>query len=238
MDRILQLDGIVFRGNLSGSISGRDAFRGLSAMAATALDQFKAELAKRKDDIRGAAVGTVRGTGPGVSFGALVAALERDEPRVMHAPFENTASISGAVWESAGLINSDDRSALLKLRFEKGTDELPLHAHLASDRVIFVLGGRGFFHVSPEPIEAGSTRSVQSIAVRPRDALVFTRGVVHTFSAPTEPLELLSFHEPFIPLDEPDQYTVAEGTDLKELLRKQGPPMIACVPAWTLLVGS
>ncbi len=238
MNRVLQLDDIVVGGDLSGSVSGQVGFRGLAAMAATALDRFKAELAKRDGDARGAAVGAVRGTGPGVSFGALVAALEREEPRVMQAPFENTASISGAVWESASLIGPDDRSALLKLRFEKGTDELPLHAHLASDRVIFVLGGRGFFHVSPEPIEAGSDRSIQSIAVRPRDALVFTRGVVHTFSTPTEPLELLSFHEPFIPLDDPDQYTVAAGTDLKELLRRQGPPMIACVPAWTLLVGN
>lgn len=185
----------------------------------------------------GAAVGVVRGTGPGVSFRAAVAAMERNEPRKLQAPFENTDSISGAVWKACDILGPENDTALLKLRFEKGTDKLPLHAHLHSDRVIFVLSGRGFYHASSEPMESFTGREIQSIAVRERDALVFTRGVIHTFTAPTESLVLLSFHSPFIPLDQPDQYAVPDCTPTRHAFSTTG-ATIGCVPAWTLLVGS
>ncbi len=237
MRGVIKLDGIDVPGYHGGPISGRDAFRGLTAMASMALSRFKAELARRGGDGRGAAVGCIRGTGPGVSFGALVNALERDEPRDLQGPFENTDTISGAVWRASDLLGPEQDTALLKLRFEKGTANLPLHAHLHSDRVIFVLSGRGFYHASSEPMGSFTGRNLQSIAVRERDALVFTRGVVHTFTAPTEPLVLLSFHAPFIPLDQPDQYAVPMQQH-KCLSETRSPDaIIGCVPAWTLLVG-
>ncbi|MCA9304949.1 MAG: cupin domain-containing protein [Phycisphaerales bacterium] len=238
MRRVLQLDGIEVPGYHGGPINGREAFLKLTTMASTALSRFKAELARRRGDGRGAAVGCIRGTGLGVSFGALVDALERDEPRDLQGPFESTDSISGAVWMASDLLGPVHDTALLKLRFEKGTDKLPLHAHLHSDRVIFVLSGRGFYHASSEPMESFTGCDVQSIAVRERDALVFTRGVIHTFTAPTEPLVLLSFHAPFIPLDQPDQYTVP--VDVVRFVSDGHSPngLVGCVPAWTLLVGS
>lgn len=237
MRGVIKLDGIEIPDYHGGPINGRDAFQGLTTMAATALSRFKAELARRGGDGRGAAVGCVRGTGPRVSFGALVDALERDEPRELRGPFENTDSISGAVWKASDMLGSEYETALLKLRFDKGTDNLPLHAHLHSDRVIFVLSGRGFYHASSEPMGSFTGRDVQSIAVRERDALVFTRGVVHTFTAPTKPLVLLSFHAPFIPLDQPDQYTVTMQQHTCFSETRSPDAIIGCVPAWTLLVG-
>lgn len=46
--------------------------------------------------------------------------------------------------------------------------------------------------------------------MRDRDALMFRRGLVHTFSTAEDPLVLLSYHRPFVPLDEPGQYTPAD----------------------------
>lgn len=237
MKRVMQLDDIVVPGYHGGPISGREAFQGLCAMASTALDRFNSELAKRGGDGRGAAVGAVRGTGVGVSFGALVDALERDDPRKLQGPFENTDSISGAVWKACDLLGPEHDTALLKLRFEKGTDKLPLHAHLHSDRVIFVLSGRGFYHASSEPMESFTGRDVQSIAVRERDALVFTRGVIHTFTAPTQLLVLLSFHAPFVPLDQPDQYTVPASELHSHVRNNELKAAIVSMPHWALIVG-
>lgn len=237
MSGVCQLGEIHVPGYHGGPISGREAFRGLIGMSTDVLSRFTNQLRHLGGD-KGAAIGTIRGTGPGVSFSALVDALQRDEPRDLRGPFENTDSISGAVWRSVDLLGPGCDTALLKLRFEKGTDALPLHAHVHSDRVIVVLEGRGFFHVMPTTIEKSQAHRVRSIAVRTRDILVFTRGVIHTFTAPSEPLVLLSYHSPFIPLDEPDQYTIAEGRESQDWTRELEPPTIACVPAWTLLTGN
>lgn len=115
------------------------------------------------------------------------------------------------MWRAFDLLGPGHDDALLKLRFERGTDTLPLHTHLHSDRVIIVLDGRGFFYAADDPKCAHSDDRLRSIAVRKHDAVVFTRGVVHTFTAPVEPLTLLSYHAPFIPLEDIAQYTVADG---------------------------
>jgi mannose-6-phosphate isomerase-like protein (cupin superfamily) len=88
------------------------------------------------------------------------------------------------------------------------------HAHECSDRVLFVISGKGVFHVSDEPVEpvepveAFRGEDVQSIPVARRDVVAFRRGVVHTFSTLAEPMVLLSFHRPFVPLDDPRQFTL------------------------------
>ncbi|MEQ9617059.1 MAG: cupin domain-containing protein [Phycisphaerales bacterium] len=177
----------------------------------------------------------IRGTGPGVSFGRLVSALELLNPIRLDRPFEGTDSIAGGVWDPAEILGLDTNSAVVKLQFDKGTDRLPLHVHEHTDRVIFVVEGRGFFHVSRQCLDSFDGTEVRSVPIRSRDVLAFTRGVVHTFSCPDEPLVLLSCHFPFVPLDAPDQYTIPRHRICPADL-VHGESRIACDPSWNSLL--
>jgi hypothetical protein len=44
------------------------------------------------------------------------------------------------------------------------------------------------------------------------DAVLFTRGVVHTFTAPLDDLTLLSYHAPFFEFDDTRQFTIPRQT--------------------------
>ncbi len=81
-----------------------------------------------------------------------------------------------------------------------------MHSHSDSDRVIVVVDGAGVFYVSPDPVEEFSGADIRSTSVRVGDVLAFSRGVVHTFNTESTALVLLSYHFPFIPLDDPRQY--------------------------------
>ncbi len=134
--------------------------------------------------------------------------LREDYPIELQAPFEGVASISGAVWKGSELYGSNRDDAVLKLRFDAGTRDLPMHSHEDSDRVIVVLDGAGVFYVSPEPVGEFSGADIRSTSIRVGDVLAFSRGVVHTFNTDSTALILLSYHSPFIPLDDPRQYTL------------------------------
>jgi len=218
-----------------GRPAGTRALEGLTRLATTALTALSARLAA-DGRLRGAALSRIRGTGPGVSFGRIVADLERDHPVALGGPFENSDAVSGAIWDCRHLLGPAYSSALLKLRFAHGALDLPLHVHERSDRFIIVLEGRGYFHVSDAPADRFTGASVRTVPVRSRDALMFTRGVVHTFSAPDEPLVLLSFHSPFIPLEDSDQYRVpGDPVTPRKILAEATPARVSCDPAWNVL---
>lgn len=214
---------------------GTRALEGLCRMASKGLRQFHGAL-KRDGLTGGAAISRVRGTGPGASFGALVGDLERTHPLALVSPFEGCKDVAGAVWECRRLLRAQHSAALLKLRFSAGAVDLPLHTHQRSDRFVFVLEGRGCFHVCTEPVESYSDGAVWNVPVRPRDAIVFTQGILHTFSAPDEPLTLLSFHEPFVGLESSEQYSVpARVTTPRRLFAAAPQGRVGCDAAWTLL---
>ena len=50
----------------------------------------------------------------------------------------------------------------------------------------------------------------QGFAFEVGDAVLFSRGVVHTFTAPLGDLTLLSYHAPFFEFDDTRQSTIAE----------------------------
>jgi len=154
-----------------------------------------------------AAVARLRGTGPGVSFQKAVDVLESAYPVELQYPFENNARVGGAIWPGT-LIESSRTHALMKLRWEAGANDLPMHTHEHSDRFIIVLRGRGFFHVGDGTADQFTGSPVRTIAARERDVFVFSRGTMHTFSTFGDSMELLSCHLPFIPLDDPRQYTL------------------------------
>lgn len=131
-----------------------------------------------------------------------------DYPLELHSPFEGTDTVAGAVWRGDSLYGHERDDALMKLRFDAGSYELPLHVHEHSDRVIVVLKGGGFFHYTEASPTIFAGEDVRSIPVEPGQVLVITRGLLHTFSSPAQPLFLLSYHAPFIPLDDPRQFTI------------------------------
>lgn len=110
---------------------------------------------------------------------------------------------SGAWHPSDG---KDD--GLVHLRFAAGTEDLPLHVHEFSDRLLVVTSGLGLFHY----LDARESRELRSVAVSAGDAVLFTRGIVHTFTAPLGDLTLLSYHAPFFMFDDTRQFTIPRQT--------------------------
>lgn len=182
--------------------------------------------------------GRIRGTGPAVSFGGLVVEAERAHPLNLHSPFEGEDCVSGAVWDAKALVDDRSTDGIVKLRFEAGATTLPMHTHEGSARFIIVLEGRGFYHASDEPLDRFTGKQVRTIAVRERDAVLFTGGVVHTFSAFDSPLVLLSYHSPFIPLDDPRQYTLPEVRWTAKQGLRRGDARVIMDDAWSVLASA
>lgn len=149
--------------------------------------------------------------GPGDDLGldaALLEEIDCDYPLTLVSPFEETASIAGGLWSGRELFGPEFNDGLAKLRFHASTLDLPLHVHEHSDRVIAVVAGSGRFWWTEQPFRKFDGADVRFVAVRPGDALVFTRNLLHTFSAPDDDLLLLSYHSPEIPFDDPRQYSL------------------------------
>lgn len=129
-------------------------------------------------------------------------ALIWNYPLELKSPFEQVESISGGIWRASEICGGDD--ALLKLTFQPGTTDLPLHSHDFSDRVVFVAEGSGTFEFVNESLGSDLT----TLEVGYGDALIFAKGTVHSFRTATSNLTLISYHSPFIDLDSPRQYSV------------------------------
>jgi len=215
----------------SGSISGERALEALIQQA----EAYVAWLHAHPAPAPRAIIGRVRGTGPGVSFGSVIEAIRATFAVEMESPFEGSDHIAGGVLlpETAGLHGRND--GVLFLRFEAHTRDLPMHTHEQSDRMIYVLDGRGFFHVSPSGLAGFEGQDVRHVPVRSRDVLLFGRGTMHTFSTGSEPLLLLSYHAPFIPLGDPRQYTVPRRVILPGETADPTRSRITCAPAWSRL---
>ncbi len=138
----------------------------------------------------------------------LVQDIASRYPIELVSPFEDTASIAGGLWSGFEVFGPSCSEALAKLRFDAGTLDLPMHAHEFSDRFIVVAAGSGVFHWSSQSLLSFDGAGIRSRPVVPGDLLIFTRGLLHTFSAVQEPLSLLSYHSPEIAFDDPRQYTL------------------------------
>jgi quercetin dioxygenase-like cupin family protein len=112
-----------------------------------------------------------------------------------------------------------------------------MHAHEHADRFIVVAQGRGYFHVSDEPVHAFTGDRVRTVPARERDAFVFTRGVVHTFSTDRQPMVLLSCQSPYVPFGDGRQYRVPAVRWTAASSREDPGASVACDPAWTVLAG-
>jgi len=126
-------------------------------------------------------------------------------PIRVEAGFEGNPGVEGGAWRP----DDSGGDGLVHLRFAAGMEDLPLHVHEFSDRLLVVTSGTGLFHYLPD---AGKSRELRSVVVDASDAVLFTRGVVHTFTAPLGNLTLLSYHAPFFEFDDTRQYTIPGRT--------------------------
>lgn len=225
MQGTLDLNGLELRTPQGPEPPGEAVLEGLLSMAQEALDRLRA-----RTDQPTAALGRIRGTGRGVSFGRLIERLEADHPINLVSPFEGSGKVAGAVWkpEHAG------SPALAKLRWDARATDLPMHVHEHSDRFIIVLEGRGYFHVTNQDLGAFDGSAVRTVPARERDVFVFTRGVVHTFSTDRSPMVLLSCQAPYLPFDDARQYTLPHyrwrARDHADI-----DPVVRCDAAWSIL---
>ncbi len=205
MPHSIELDQFTISNNTRSSGSGAAILENLLEVSRDVLEALQT-----RSSGPCAALGRVRGTGRGVSFSRLVARLEADHPIELAFPFEGSEYVGGAVWPADQLLDPQRQDTLAKLHWKPGALDLPMHAHEHSDRFIIVLAGRGYFHVTDEPLDAFTGTAVRTVPARERDVFAFTRGVVHTFSTAEHGMTLLSCQLPFLPFEDPRQYTLPE----------------------------
>lgn len=197
------------------------AFEALAGAARSYLKEMDGCVLAATLPSRTALLTRLRETGPGVSFHDILAALQSNGLNWV-CPFEACSNVSGAVLRGADLLGVSRDDAFLFLRFAPHTRDLPLHVHDDSDRFIVAIAGAGFFHISSDPLEAGSSRRIRHVPVRDRDALMFRRGTMHTFSTEDESLMLLSYHHPYVPLEDERQYRKSSPPEKPaDFLRRQ-----------------
>jgi hypothetical protein len=230
---VLALSDLTFSIDAIPRPTGSEVLAALAAMAEEAI----AAVCMRSGGAPIAAVGRLRGTGRGVSFTSLIQELERAFPLRLHSPFEGSCKVSGAVWLASEILRNNSAASVAKLRWEDHALDLPMHVHDHSDRFIIVQEGRGYFHVSEEPLDAFTGADVRTVPARERDVFLFTRGVVHTFSTDAYPMTLLSCQLPFVPFDHPQQYRLPAVRWTAADHRDDGCVRVVCDPAWSVLMG-
>jgi len=135
--------------------------------------------------------------------------IRKSHPIRVDAGFEGNPGVEGGAWRPSD--GGDD--GLVHLGFAAGTEDLPLHVHEFSDRLLVVTSGMGIFHYLPP---AATMQELRAVVVEAGDAILFARGVIHTFTAPLCDLTLLSYHSPFIEFNDERQFKISDS-----LLRSQ-----------------
>ena len=229
---VLALDSVTLADAQAEMLAGPQILARLLDAAAEYVGHLRRRVEAGELSPRVALFGRIRGTGPGVSFTRLFERLRGEIPVPLVSPFEQCDSVGGAVMEARDLVSPQRDDALLVLRFDAGSRDLPMHAHEDSERFIYVVSGRGFFHVAKEAVADFTGQEIRHVPVKASDVVLFSRGTVHTFSTDTEPLVLLSYHGPYVPLDDPRQYVVPALRVCPGLTADPRESRIACDVAW------
>ena len=136
----------------------------------------------------------------------VVGRARQEHPIQFESPFEGSTFISGGVWDCKGA-----NDAIVPLEFAVGCNDLPPHIHRYSDRLILILGGKGTMHYMSDASDTFIERDFSAREISTGDLIVFMRGAIHTFSTDQESLHMLSYHDPFVPLDDSTQYEVVSA---------------------------
>ena len=230
----LLMDGLELRVPDGAGALGTRVLAGLVNLAESAVKRLH-QIRRDQTSTALAVLSRLRGTGRGVSCTRLFGELERAHPLEMEYPFEGSDRVGGAVWIANKLLGGACTASVAKLCWDSRAMDLPMHVHDHSDRFIIVVKGRGFFHVSDEPAESFTGKTVRSIPARERDVFLFTRGTVHTFSTEAEPMVLLSCQLPFLSFDDPRQYRLPKVRWTAKEYHDPYRVEIACDPGWSVL---
>jgi mannose-6-phosphate isomerase-like protein (cupin superfamily) len=181
-----------------------EGFEAFFSAGIRVLERLGGERSERRGALR---LGRI--AAPGLSlFRLWFSEIEARFPVAVETPFEGSDFIGGGAWLGAERFSRHPEDALAKLCFVAGAVDLPMHAHEHSDRFIVVLEGEGSYHHAPGPVHEFAGEGVRSVPVRAGDVIVFTRGLVHTFSTPRRAMTLLSWHRPYLAFLDPRQYTL------------------------------
>lgn len=145
----------------------------------------------------------------GPALPETVREAERVLPLALRAPFEGCEEIAGDVWRGSQLLGRSPGDGLALLRFEARAIDLVAHAHEESERVVLVIEGHGVFHATEERLKEFTGTKMTRVDLHAGDLVAFSRGLVHTFSAPSSGLLLLSYHSDFMEFEDARQYTPA-----------------------------
>jgi len=94
----------------------------------------------------------------------------------------------------------------LILKFPPNSQEdLEMHTHPVSDRIITVLEGQGVFRAVRNGVQFERL-------LEPGDVVYMPRGMFHTFLGLAAPLMVHALHNPWVPMDHDDNIRYADGS--------------------------
>lgn len=98
----------------------------------------------------------------------------------------------------------------LLLKFPpNGHEDLEQHSHPVSDRIISVLDGSGIFIATRK----GETIECQ---LKAGHVIYMPRGIFHTFLGNEDPLMVHAIHNPWVPMDDPNNIIYPDGTTSRD----------------------
>ncbi|GAB1540937.1 hypothetical protein NUACC21_36060 [Scytonema sp. NUACC21] len=87
----------------------------------------------------------------------------------------------------------------------EGKEDLEMHSHPISDRIITVLEGGGVF------LAQNGEETIESELI-PGDVVYMPRGIFHTFIGGKDPLLVHAIHNPWVPFEHPLNLVYPDGT--------------------------
>jgi quercetin dioxygenase-like cupin family protein len=186
----------------------KDGLAQLLEIGRRAVEVLQQHCRRRSPDGRALFAGQLPGWIEGVKLRAFMHRIELEHPIHPEAPFEGTSRIAGAAWLASREFGEDVADGIAKLCFAPNTAELPLHTHEQSERFIFCLHGRGTFHYTKTMLDDFDGGETKEVCIRAGSFVLFSRQVLHTFSASRPGMVLVSYQSPSLAFDDPDQYTL------------------------------
>lgn len=144
-------------------------------------------------------------------FNNMVKDICEDKVMELKRPFEGSENISGLIIAlNQKEIHKNQESGFLRLVFDENTTDLPFHIHPQSDRLILITKGEGYFCYSDRKINSTSIESIKKKDISAGTLIYFSKGLVHTFGTNFSKMEFISFHLPFIPLENELHFSVLD----------------------------
>lgn len=138
----------------------------------------------------------------------------------LERPFEGSNKIFGLViGKEQDQIKQNQEYGFLRLLFEENTQDLPFHCHPHSDRFIIITKGNGHFFYSPQDIDNVKASSITKESIRAGTFIYFSQKLVHTFSTESSTMEFISFHVPYITIDDEMHFSLSKERITPEKLK-------------------